>query len=199
MEVLSRRSPTKADELLKSSIAARRKSQTELSNLTKLLAEKSARQAALETTGDLHNAAVLAELGRLQIFTALLPRRIAAQEQDDLKAEQSLTEATNQFIQGNDLPRVFSGWPLRPGQLLRANCPPITATRRPESLPFANRNAFGPTRAWPGRHPWPRLAAPSPTPKAPSNPGQTRTNLKIKPSQPSARWPFGGARLPASL
>ena len=93
-------------KFLKSAIAARRKSQTELANLTQLLAEKSARQTALETTGDLHNASVLAEIARLQIFTALLPRRIAAQEQEDAKAEQSLTEATNQFIREQLGPRV---------------------------------------------------------------------------------------------
>ncbi len=93
-------------ELLKSAIAARRKSQTELSGLGKLLADKSARQAALETTGDLHDAAVLTEIARLQIFTALLPRRIAAKEEADLKAEQSLTDATNQFIREHLGPRV---------------------------------------------------------------------------------------------
>ncbi len=93
-------------KFLESAIAARHKSQTELANLTQLLAEKSARQTALETTGDLHNATVLAEIARLQIFTALLPRRIAAQEQDDVKAEQSLTATTNQFIREQLGPRV---------------------------------------------------------------------------------------------
>jgi len=91
---------------IESAITARRKSQTELSHLVQLLAEKSARQTALETTGDLHQVSVLAEIGRLQIFTALLPRRIAAKEQEDAKTEQGLTEATNQFIREHLGPRV---------------------------------------------------------------------------------------------
>jgi hypothetical protein len=93
-------------EFLESAIAARRKSQTELSDFGKLLADKSAHQAALETTGNLHNAAVLAEIGHLQIFTALLPRRIAAKEGDDAKAEKTLIDATNQFIREHLGPRV---------------------------------------------------------------------------------------------
>jgi hypothetical protein len=103
--VQNERTPSPA-EFLESAIAARRKSQTELSDLRKLLADKSAQQAALETTGDLHNPAVLAEIGRLQIFTELLPRRIAAKENDDLKSEASLTQATNQFIREHLGPRV---------------------------------------------------------------------------------------------
>ena len=86
-------------EVLESALAARRRSQTKLSGLGKLLADKSARQRALETTGDIHDPAVLAEIGRLQIFTALLPHRIALQEQEDLKEERSLIQAANQFIQ----------------------------------------------------------------------------------------------------
>lgn len=70
-------------QLLESAMATRRKSQTELSNLTKLLADKSARLAALEKTGDLHDAAVISEIGRLQIFAGLLPHRIAATEEAD--------------------------------------------------------------------------------------------------------------------
>jgi hypothetical protein len=93
-------------EVLESALAARRRSQTELSDVAKLLADKSARQLALETTGDLHDAAVLAEIGRLQIFTGLLPRRIAVQEEEDMKAERSLIQATNQFIQEHLGPRV---------------------------------------------------------------------------------------------
>jgi len=91
---------------LESAIATRRKSQTELSDLGKLLAETSARQVALEKTGDLHNAAVITELGRLQIFTQLLPRRIAAQEEADARAEETLTQAANQFIQQHLGPRI---------------------------------------------------------------------------------------------
>jgi len=100
---LKKASPT---QLLESAIATRRKSQTELSDLAKLLANKSVRQAALETAGDLHNPSVLAEIGRLQIFTALLPRRIAAQEENDVNAEKTLTHATNQFIQEHLAPRI---------------------------------------------------------------------------------------------
>jgi hypothetical protein len=93
-------------EFLESAIATRRKSKIELSDLGKLLADKSAHQAALETTGDLHNPAILAEIGRLQMLTALLPRRIAAKEEDDVKAEKTLTDATNQFIREHLGPRV---------------------------------------------------------------------------------------------
>jgi len=87
-------------------IAARRKSQTELSDLGKLLTDKSARQTALEATGDLHDSTVITEIGRLQIFTALLPRRIAAKEAADAKAEESLIKATNEFIQQHLGPRI---------------------------------------------------------------------------------------------
>jgi hypothetical protein len=93
-------------EILESALAARRRSQTELSGVGKLLADKSARQLALETTGDLRDAAVLAEIGRLQIFTGLLPRRIAARQEGDAKAEKSLIQATNQFIQEHLGPQV---------------------------------------------------------------------------------------------
>ena len=93
-------------EILESALAARRRSQTELSDAGKLLADKSARQMALETTGDLHDAAVLAEIGRLQILTGLLPRRIAAKEEEDVNAERSLIQATNQFIQEHLGPQV---------------------------------------------------------------------------------------------
>jgi hypothetical protein len=71
-----------------------------------LLTDKSARQMALETAGDLHDAAVLAEIGRLQIFTGLLPRRIAVKQEEDVKAEKSLIQATNQFIHEHLGPRV---------------------------------------------------------------------------------------------
>jgi hypothetical protein len=93
-------------EILESALAARRRSQTELSGVGKLLADKSARQLALETTGDLHDATVLTEIGRLQIFTGLLPRRIAAKEEEDVNAERSLIQATNQFIQEHLGPQV---------------------------------------------------------------------------------------------
>ena len=102
---LTTNKPTPVD-LLESAVATRRKLQSELSGLAKLLADKSARLAALETTGNLHDAAVLAELGRLQIFTGLLPHRIAAKEAADAKAEQALTQATNQFIREHLGPRV---------------------------------------------------------------------------------------------
>jgi hypothetical protein len=91
---------------LQSALAARRKSHTELSDLTKLLADKSARLAALEKTSELHDAAVITEIARLQIFTGLLPRRIASKEEADAKAEETLTQATNQFIQQHLGPRV---------------------------------------------------------------------------------------------
>ena len=103
VQTINKPPPARAVE---SAVAAWHKSRTELSALAKLLADKSARQAALEISGDLHDAAVLAELGRLQIFTGLLPRRIAAKEEADAKAEQALTETTNQFIREHLGPRV---------------------------------------------------------------------------------------------
>ena len=93
-------------QFLESAIAARRKSQTELSDLRKLLADKSARLANLGITGDLNDAAVLTELVQLQISTGLLPRRIAVKEECDANAEQALTQATNQFIREHLGPRV---------------------------------------------------------------------------------------------
>lgn len=115
LDVLSRRSGTEADrcspaqspvQVLESAIATRRKSQTELSGLGKLLADKSARLAALEITGDLNNPVVLTELVQLQISTGLLPRRIAVKEECDANAEQTLTQATNHFIREHLGPRV---------------------------------------------------------------------------------------------
>ena len=91
---------------LESAIAAWRSSQTELSDLDKLLAEKSARQATLETTGDLSDPAVLAEVGALQILTNLLPRRITAKKQAEIDAENAVIHTTNQFIREHLAPRV---------------------------------------------------------------------------------------------
>jgi tRNA(Ile2) C34 agmatinyltransferase TiaS len=45
-------------------------------------------------------------LSRLQVFAELLPRRIAVKEVDDVKAEETLTQATNQFIHEHLGPRV---------------------------------------------------------------------------------------------
>ncbi len=91
---------------MESAIATRRRSQTELSDLGKSLPDKSARLAALEQTGNLHDAAVITEIGHLQIFTELLPHRIAARKEEDAKAETRLTEATNQYIREHLGPRV---------------------------------------------------------------------------------------------
>lgn len=101
-------SPDKSSpvQILESAIATRRKSQTELSGLGKSLAEISARQAALEATGDLQDTEVLTELVHLQISTGLLPRRIAVKEECDANAERALTQATNQFIREHLGPRV---------------------------------------------------------------------------------------------
>jgi hypothetical protein len=93
-------------EVLKSAMGARRKAETELADLGKLLAEKAARLAALEIAGDLNNPAVIGEIGRLQVVTGLLPKRIAAKEEANAKVEESLTKATNEFIQQHLGPRV---------------------------------------------------------------------------------------------
>jgi hypothetical protein len=91
---------------LQNAIAARRKSQTELSDLSNLLAEKSTRQSALEKTGNLHDSAVIAEISRLQIFTSVLPHRIAAKQTAYATAEESLTKTTNEFVQQHLGPRI---------------------------------------------------------------------------------------------
>jgi hypothetical protein len=105
-EAHRRTTKTSPIEPLQIALAARRKSQTELSDLNNLLADKSTRQSALEKTGDLHDPSVIAEIGRLQIFTRVLPHRIAAKEADDAQAEESLTTTTNEFIQQHLGPRI---------------------------------------------------------------------------------------------
>jgi hypothetical protein len=91
---------------LQLAIAIRRKSQTDLSDLNNLLADKSTRQNALEKTGNLHDKTVIAEIGTLQIFTRILPQRIAAKEADDATVEQTLIKATNDFIHQHLGPRI---------------------------------------------------------------------------------------------
>jgi hypothetical protein len=91
---------------LESVMAARHRSQVEISELRAMLAEKSARQAALETAGDLGESAVLSEIGKLQVLVELLPRRIAFREAEDVKAEEALVQATNTFIQEHLGPRA---------------------------------------------------------------------------------------------
>lgn len=91
---------------VKAMMAARRRSLTTISELRKLLTEKSARQVALETTGDLGEPAVISEIGKLHVLVDLLPRRIAFLEGEDARAEQQLVEATNKFIREHLGPRV---------------------------------------------------------------------------------------------
>jgi len=91
---------------LESIIAIRRKSQAEMTELERLLADKSARRLALETSGDLNDAAVITEIGHLRVFVEVLPKRIAIKEKEDGKAEETLTEATNEFIREHLGPRV---------------------------------------------------------------------------------------------
>jgi len=83
---------------LKAVMAARRKSQAEISELREMLVEKSARQVELETTGNLGEVAVVNEIGGLQVLVKLLPRRIAFKEKEEAKAEETLVAATNEFI-----------------------------------------------------------------------------------------------------
>ncbi len=91
---------------LKAAMAARRRREAEIAALREMLAEKSARQVELETSGDLGEAAVVNEIGKLQVLVGLLPRRIASKEQQDVKAEESLVAATNEFIREHLGPRV---------------------------------------------------------------------------------------------
>jgi hypothetical protein len=93
-------------QVLESAVATRCKSQAELSGLGKRLADKSARLATLEKTGDLNDPAVLTELVHLQISIGLLPRRIAVKEECDANAERALNQATNHFIREHLGPRV---------------------------------------------------------------------------------------------
>jgi hypothetical protein len=92
--------------VLEEAVVGRRRAERELSELGKLLREKSARLAELEMTGNLDDARVVAEIGRLQVVTGLLPRRIASKEEANAKVEEGLTKATNEFIQQHLGPRV---------------------------------------------------------------------------------------------
>jgi len=91
---------------VKAAMAARQRSKAEIAELRKMLVEKSGRQVVLETTGDLSNAAVVNEIGKLQVLVGLLPRRIAFKEGEDVKAEGSLVAAANEFIREHLAPRV---------------------------------------------------------------------------------------------
>jgi hypothetical protein len=91
---------------LKAAMAVRQRSQAEIAGLRELLAEKSARRVALETNGDLNSGFVITEIGKLQVLTELLPRRIAFKEEEDVKAEENLVAATNDFIRGALAPRL---------------------------------------------------------------------------------------------
>src|SRR5690348_7566625 len=80
---------------VEAAMAGRRRVQAELRGLRELLASNSARLAELETTGDIKDAGVITEIGRLQVLAGLLPRRIAARDAEDAKAEEALTQAVN--------------------------------------------------------------------------------------------------------
>lgn len=92
--------------MLKAAIAQRRKSQAEVGELRTMLAEKAEGRRDLETGGDLNDAKVISEIGKLQVLVELLPRRIAFKEEEDAKAEKDLVEATNEFIREHLGPRV---------------------------------------------------------------------------------------------
>jgi hypothetical protein len=87
-------------------MAARRRMMAELTGLRRRLAENSVRLAELERSGDINDAAVLGEIGRLQVLAGLLPGRIAAREVEDENSEEDLTAAVNQFIREHLNPRV---------------------------------------------------------------------------------------------
>jgi len=93
-------------QLLKAAIATRHRSQVEISGLRGTLGDKSARQVLLETTGDINNAAVISEIGKLQVFAEMLPRRIAFKEKEYVNVEENLVQATNDFIREHLDPRV---------------------------------------------------------------------------------------------
>jgi hypothetical protein len=82
--------------------------QTEFSKFDKLQAELAelrtysettiAWRASQERTCDLSDKAALAEIGRLQVLTGLLPGRIAAREEALIQAEADLLLAAHSFI-----------------------------------------------------------------------------------------------------
>jgi len=91
---------------LRAVMAARRRATAEVAELRAMLAEKTARRVELETSGDLGAGVVIGEIGKLQVLVELLPRRIAFKEQEEVKAEENLVAATNDFIREHLGPRV---------------------------------------------------------------------------------------------
>ena len=75
------------------------KLQNELAELRTLTESTSAWRAQQERTCDLSDKAALAEIGRLQVLTGLLPGRIAAREEALVQAEADLLLSAHSFIQ----------------------------------------------------------------------------------------------------
>jgi hypothetical protein len=91
---------------VKSMMVKWRKSGAEVAELRGMLAEKTARRAELETTGNLNDSAVTNELCKLQVLVDLLPRRIAFKEDESARVEENLVSVTNEFIREHLGPRV---------------------------------------------------------------------------------------------
>jgi len=94
------------DQQVKSMMVQWRKWGAEVAGLRGMLAEKTARRADLETTGDLNDSAVTNELCKLHVLVELLPRRIAFKEDESAKVAENLVAVTNGFIRENLGPRV---------------------------------------------------------------------------------------------
>lgn len=91
---------------LQAALAKRNNIESQIPGLQKLANDKAARLAELENSCDLSDEKALAEIGRLQALTVLLPRRMAAREAALFLANKELLDAANNFICKNHGPRV---------------------------------------------------------------------------------------------
>ena len=71
-------------------------------------ADSTTRLAALENTCDLGDAGALGEVGRAQILVALLPRRLAAKEQELSGTEPEILKEVHKFIETTLAPKIRS-------------------------------------------------------------------------------------------
>jgi len=93
---------------LESALSKHASLQAEIADIQRLSADSTTRLAALENTCDLGDAGALGEVGRMQIMVALLPRRLAAKEQQLAEAEPEILKATHRFLEETLIPKIRS-------------------------------------------------------------------------------------------
>ncbi len=93
---------------LESALSKHASLQAEIADIQRLSAESATRLAALENTCDLGDAGALGEVGRTQILVALLPRRLAAKEQQLAEADPEILKATHSFLETTLIPKIKS-------------------------------------------------------------------------------------------